>query len=228
MKSIPVIYENNEILIVNKPAGIAVQGGEGISNPLDKVFSEQTGYKVYLVHRLDQDTAGLMVVAKSPAAAAKWTKLIAGHEVRKEYDAVCIGKPAKKSGIIAEEIVQHKDEKKAVTHYMVTGEGSVPCSDGTVLPVSLVHLTLETGRMHQIRIHLAKLGCPIAGDDQHGNFRQNKLLRKAAGVKRLMLASVSLSIPAAGRDTADAAGHEVFTVPMPEHMLSFVSANIRL
>jgi 23S rRNA pseudouridine955/2504/2580 synthase len=228
MKTIPIIYENNEILIVNKPAGIAVQGGEGISNPLDRIFSEQVGYKIYLVHRLDQDTAGLMVVAKSPAAAAKWTKLIAGHEVRKEYDAVCIGKLARKNGVIAEEIVQHKDEKKAVTHYIVTAEGSVTCADGTVLPVSLVHLTLETGRMHQIRIHLAKLGCPVAGDDQHGNFRQNKLLRKAAGVKRLMLASVSLSIPAGGRDTADAAGQKVFTVPLPEHMLSFVGANIRL
>lgn len=224
MKTIPIIYENNEIIIVNKPAGIAVQGGKGISNPLDKVFSEQTGYKIYLVHRLDQDTAGLMVVAKSPSAAAKWTKLIAGHEVRKEYDAVCIGKPAEKSGIIAEDIVQHKDEKKAVTHYTVTAEGSVPCSDGTVLPVSLVHLTLETGRMHQIRIHLAKLGCPIAGDDQHGNFKQNKLLRKAAGVKRLMLASVSLSLPSGG----ETSGHTVFSVPLPDHMLLFVSANIRL
>jgi 23S rRNA pseudouridine955/2504/2580 synthase len=73
---------------------------------------------------------------------------------------------------------------------------------------------LETGRMHQIRIHLAKEGCPVAGDDQHGNFRMNKMLRKAAGVKRLMLAAVTLTVPLEN-------DVRVFTAPLPDHMQSF-------
>lgn len=214
MKTVPVIYENEEIFLINKPAGIAVQGGQGVQHPLDKEFPEQTGCPVYLVHRLDQDTSGLMIVAKTPAAAAKWTKLIAGHEARKEYDAVCIGRFDRKEGVISEDIVQHGGEREAVTRYAVKAEGSVPCADGTALPVSLVHLVLETGRMHQIRIHLAKLGCPVAGDDQHGNFKQNKILRKAAGVRRLMLASVQLTLPL--RD-----GVHTFTIGLPGHMESF-------
>ena len=73
---IPIIYENNEIFIIDKPAGLAVQGGQGVVHSVDRDFAEQTGQKVYLVHRLDKDTSGLMVVAKNPAAAVKWTKLI--------------------------------------------------------------------------------------------------------------------------------------------------------
>ena len=71
MKQIPIIYENEEILIINKPAGIAVQGGKDIAHPLDKELAIQVGYPIYLVHRLDRDTAGLMIVAKSPLYAAQ-------------------------------------------------------------------------------------------------------------------------------------------------------------
>ena len=89
---IPIIYENDEIIIINKPAGLAVQGGQGVVHSVDRDFAEQVGYKIYLVHRLDKDTAGLMVVAKNPVAAGKWTKLIGSKIVKKEYVALCVGK----------------------------------------------------------------------------------------------------------------------------------------
>ena len=85
MNSIPVLYENEEILVINKPAGLAVQGGNGISHSLDKDFSQTLGYKIFLVHRLDRDTSGLMIVAKSAFAANKWTKLIGSKAAKKEY-----------------------------------------------------------------------------------------------------------------------------------------------
>ena len=88
--TIPIIYDNSEIFIINKKAGMSVQGGEKVSHPLDEELSRQTGQKVYLVHRLDKDTSGLMIVAKTPAAANKWTKLIGSKEVEKEYIAICI------------------------------------------------------------------------------------------------------------------------------------------
>ena len=68
------------------------------------------------------------------------------------------------------------------------------------VPLCLIKLQLETGRMHQIRIHLAKQGCPIAGDDQHGNFKMNKLLKKVCKIKRLQLAAVRLTIPLDGKE----------------------------
>ena len=191
---IPIIYENSEIFIINKKAGMSVQGGEKIAHPLDEELAKQVGQKVYLVHRLDKDTSGLMIVAKTPAAANKWTKLIAGKEVEKEYIAVCIGTLAQKQGVINEEIVQHGQTKKAVTHYKVLEEQTVEW-EGQTIVLSKVSLILQTGRMHQIRIHLAKQGCPIAGDDQHGNFKLNKILRKAAGIKHLQLFSVCLTVP---------------------------------
>lgn len=79
MISVPIIYENQEIIIINKKQGISVQGGEGVSRPLDKMLSAELGYPVYLVHRLDKETEGLLIVAKSPAAAKKWTNLIGGN-----------------------------------------------------------------------------------------------------------------------------------------------------
>jgi len=211
MNMIPVIYENDEIIIINKPAGLAVQGGQGVVHSVDRDFTEQVGYKIYLVHRLDKDTSGLMVVAKTPVAAGKWTKLIGSKIVKKEYLALCAGKMPAKKGIIHEDIVQHGDQKSAVTHYQVEKEWTVPYeneSGAGELALSLIRLQLETGRMHQIRIHLAKNNCPIAGDDQHGNFKLNKLLKKACGIKRLQLAAVRLTVPLDGKE-------KVFEIPNP-------------
>ncbi len=179
---------------------MSVQGGEKIAHPLDEELARQTGQKVYLVHRLDKDTSGLMIVAKSPAAANKWTKLIGSKEVEKEYVAVCIGTLPQKQGVINEDLVQHGQVKKAVTHYKVLEEQELEW-EGQKIVLSKVSLILQTGRMHQIRIHLAKQGCPIAGDDQHGNFKLNKVLRKAAGIKHLQLFSVRLTVPLDGKNT---------------------------
>ncbi len=199
MKEIPILFENEEILVINKPSGVAVQGGQGIAHPLDKELPEQVGYPVYLVHRLDRDTNGLMVVAKSPMAAAKWTKMIGGKLVRKEYTAVCVGKMGSKKGTIRTAVLQHGDEKPAVTHFQVVEEKDVEV-EGQIVTLSTLRLQLETGRMHQIRIHLAKQNCPIAGDDKHGNFKINKLLKKSQGIKELQLTASRLTIPLNGRD----------------------------
>lgn len=199
MKNIPILFENEEIFVINKPSGVSVQGGQGILHPLDKEFALQVGFPIYLVHRLDRDTNGLMIVAKSPFAANKWTKLIGGKLVRKEYTALCVGKMPAKKGTIRTSVVQHGNEKPAVTHYKVTEEKEIDLGEQKIV-LSTLKLQLETGRMHQIRIHLAKEGCPIAGDDKHGNFKLNKLLRKSCGIKTLQLTSSKLSIPINGKE----------------------------
>ena len=214
---VPVLYENDEIYVINKPSGLAVQGGQGVTHSLDTDFSEQTGSKIYLVHRLDKDTSGLMIVAKTPAAASKWTKLIGSKIARKEYIAVCAGTLNKKKGVITETVVQHGQDKTAATCYEVEKEWKLPVQNSTEgqpseITMSQIRLKLETGRMHQIRIHLAKQGCPIAGDDQHGNFKINKLLKKQLKIKKLLLCSVKLIVPCDNKE-------RTFEIPLPEYMV---------
>lgn len=228
MKEIPIVYENDDILIVNKRAGLAVQGGEGVKNPLDVVLGEQLGAKVYPVHRLDKETSGLLVVAKTSVAARLWTGLIASGQVKKEYQALCFGlvqglNPASalgQTGRLTQRVQVAGAGKTAETFYQVAEifpvAEMVPLADqmedlGNNSLFSLLNLTLGTGRTHQIRIHLAQAGCPILADDKHGNFKVNKLVKKAVGIKTLQLAATRLTIPLEGRATT-------FQISLPPHM----------
>lgn len=194
MNLIQILFENDEILVINKPSGLAVQGGVNISHSLDKDFSEQLGYKIYLVHRLDKETCGLMIVAKNPISASKWTKLISSKIVKKEYIAYCVGSLKNNKGVITEEVVQHGITKKAITNYYVEEKKQIKLLDQDIT-ISKIRLLLETGRMHQIRIHLAKNNCPIILDEQHGNFKLNKLIKKELKIKKMQLFSAKLTIP---------------------------------
>ena len=231
MKEIPVLFEDDEIFVINKPAGVAVQGGEGIAHPLDEEFSKQVGFKVHLVHRLDKETCGLMVVAKNPKAASKWIELIASKQVQKEYTAICFGEPLingkkQKTGTISGSVIKkngkNEREQSAVTNFTVEKVKTVeipvfsdnPEEDASkLIPLtfSQIHLKLGTGRMHQIRIHLSSVGAPICGDDKHGNFKLNKLAKKHLKIKNLLLCSQKLTIPTAGGKT------KTFEIELPDY-----------
>ena len=223
MNNIPIIYENDEILIINKPVGLSVQGGEGVSSSVDTVLPTQLGYKVFLVHRLDKETSGLMVVAKTSKAAGKWTNLINQHNVQKEYVALCGGVPKKKSGVFTDSVVQKGREQNAFTEYKLLqsftikennssdSENQIDIQGLENKSFSLFSLKLGTGRMHQIRIHLSKAGFPIFADDKYGDFKLNKLLQKKLKIKRLCLASVKLTLPIDNQ-------LKTFTIPLPEHI----------
>ena len=219
MNNIPIIYENDEILIINKPVGLSVQGGEEVSSSVDTVLPTQLGYKVFLVHRLDKETSGLMVVAKTSKAAGKWTNLINQHNVQKEYVAISAGIPKKRSGVFTDSVVQKGREQNAFTEYKLLQsftikENNSSDSENQGLEnksFSLFSLKLGTGRMHQIRIHLSKAGFPIFADDKYGDFKLNKLLQKKLKIKRLCLASVKLTLPIDNQ-------LKTFTIPYPEHI----------
>ncbi len=173
-----IIHEDRFILVVNKPAGLASQGGSGIARSLDeimKAIGEKKGYKTHLVHRLDKDTSGLIIMAKTPAMATKLTEGFKRHDIRKIYLALIKGHPRphegeidlplRKSGAQGQQKVHVDYEKgqKAISQYQVLEH----CGQ----EFSLCALSPLTGRTHQLRVHMAEaLNCPIIGDKKYGGL----------------------------------------------------------
>jgi 23S rRNA pseudouridine955/2504/2580 synthase len=190
VRRIAVLYENDDCIVLNKPAGLPVQGGERVGASLDAVLAETWSPRPLLVHRLDKDTSGVILVAKNRAAAARFAALFApgtsrGGGISKRYLAVCAGNPGK-GGTINLSLAVKGAEKEAQTAYTCLEAGG---------DFSLLELELGTGRTHQIRRHLSRIGNPVLGDEKYGDFALNKKLRKERGLKRLLLHSSRLVIP---------------------------------
>ncbi|MDR1747539.1 MAG: RluA family pseudouridine synthase [Spirochaetaceae bacterium] len=211
MKTVSIIYEDDEMLLVNKPFGVSVQGGEGVAHPLTEILEKQLGYRIYLVHRLDRDTSGLLLTAKTSQAAARLTGLISSSQVYKEYSAICFGIPAEERGVIREDVRSGGKRKSAVTEYRVLETGGYPREALSRKEFSHLSLRLCTGRTHQIRVHLAEMGCPIVADDKYGDFPANRDIRRLLNVRKLQLAAVRLTLPLYGKT-------HTFEVPLPDHM----------
>jgi 23S rRNA pseudouridine955/2504/2580 synthase len=203
MKQLDIIYEDDSCIVINKPAGLAVQGGKGIAVSLDSLLTQMRSERPLLVHRLDRDTSGLILAAKTKTAAAAYSRLLAEKTVIKRYLAVCKGKPDQREGVIRDELLIHGNMKKSETHYRLLRAGE---------EFSLMELELGTGRMHQIRRHLAMSGTPILGDDKYGDFDLNHKLRKDMKLRHLLLHAARLIIP----QTPDGKNLDL-TAPPPEY-----------
>lgn len=182
------MYSDDDILIIDKPSGLAVQPGEGVRICVIDAVERDYGFRPFLVHRLDRETSGCLVVARSSQAASTMSALMGGNGALKAYRAVVAGKPEPASGVYSGDVQVRGADKSAETRYRTV------YSDGRL---SLVEAELGSGRMHQIRQHFAKAGHPIAGDDRHGDFKLNKVLAKEFGIKRLMLYAARLRLPLA-------------------------------
>lgn len=173
-----VIHEDRDLYVLNKPSGFAVQGGTKTHTHLDGLLmglGVEFGERPLLVHRLDRDTSGVIVVAKRRAVASALGKMFATRVVKKTYWAVVKGIPSPAQGRIdvalikarsedgdrmrASKAGEEEDEKDAVTQYAVLGK-----SNG----VSWLSLKPQTGRQHQLRAHTAHIGTPILGDNKYG------------------------------------------------------------
>jgi 23S rRNA pseudouridine955/2504/2580 synthase len=214
MKGVTVVWEDDHILVLNKPAGLAVQGGRGVETSLDALLARDRSPPPRLVHRLDKDTSGLILTAKTGEAAALYTGFFARGTASKRYLAVCAG-PLPEKGTIREELEIRGRLKPAETGYALLSRGSL----GEAGPCSLALLKPATGRMHQIRRHLADLGHPVLGDDKYGDFSLNKALKKTFALKRLLLHAYSLMVPSfSGAETLR------LEAPPPDYFTAFLEA----
>ncbi|HEX4179597.1 MAG TPA: RluA family pseudouridine synthase [Caulobacteraceae bacterium] len=210
-----VIHEDPAILALNKPPGLSSQGGRGQVHTLDELlwaFAKSSGSRPRLVHRLDRDTSGVILTARTQPAAGFLGKALMGRRMRKTYWAIVTpGPPEPAQGRIETPLrrdeqgreaymracaADHPDAETAQTRYrtLATGAGA-----------ALMELNPETGRMHQLRVHLASIGRPIAGDSRYGGA----LMLAGVPVPRLMLHAVALEFP------HPEGGRKRLTAPVP-------------
>jgi len=203
-----LIHEDAHVLVFNKPAGLAVQGGSGVTQSLEHLlaaFAKSNGKRPRLVHRLDRETSGVIVAARTKPAAAFLSEAFAGRDVRKTYLAIiCGGAPEPAEGEI--NLALKKSSRRGLDIMEVARDGQTALTRYRTLAATpataLVELNPETGRMHQLRAHLAAIGRPIAADGKYGG------LFSLAGIEipSLLLHAAALDIPhpAGARRTLEA------------------------
>lgn len=178
-----IIFEDEDVIIVDKPPGLVVHPGAGrpgntLVDALIRTRPEMIGVgepdRWGVVHRLDRDTSGVMVLAKTPVAHAALSAQFKEHSVHRIYLALVRGNPGDDSGLVDAVIGRHhKDRKRMST---ATGKGRRAVTRWRVLRrlngLTFLEVTPETGRTHQIRVHLASVGLPVAGDPVYGRLRK--------------------------------------------------------
>ncbi|MCP3965699.1 MAG: RluA family pseudouridine synthase [Lentisphaerae bacterium] len=218
---LPIIYEDEYMVVINKPDNMVVH--PAIGNPNGTVVNALLGRYPHLqetmstsagrpgiVHRLDKDTTGILLVGKTPQAQFKLSKAFADRRVSKTYMALVLGVPKEESGKIITLIGRHqvnrkkmavvtRNGKEAITLYDVVKSGTIEC-----IPASMLCINILTGRTHQIRVHLSSIGHPVVGDKVYGG---NRLIF----APRQMLHAWKLKIP------HPVTGELVeFTAPLPD------------
>ena len=216
-----LLYEDDKVFVFNKPAGLAVQGGSGVVRHLDdmlEAWRNKKGEKPRLVHRLDRDTAGVLVVARSRLAAMKLAEAFRARDTVKTYWALVKGVPPKREDKISTWLVKEqtpdgdrmriakhgeKGADHAVTYYRIIEQAAQA--------MTWLEMQPYTGRTHQLRVHAAYLGCPILGDPKY--FEADTNWDFPGGMQnKLHLLARRIVIPHPDKGVIDV------TAPMPAHM----------
>ena len=198
-----VLFEDNEIVVINKPSGMVVHPGSGTGGDtlvhalLHHCSGTLSGIggveRPGIVHRLDKETSGVMVAAKSDHAYAHLSGLFASRSIGKTYFALTDGVPAQASGVIDQPIGRHRTHRVKMA-VVPTGRPAVSEWKKTDLigeNRALLEVTILTGRTHQIRVHLAYIGCPVAGDKLYG---RKSVSEDSAAIPRCMLHAQRLKL----------------------------------
>ena len=194
--SLAILYEDSDLIVVDKSAGEVVHPAPGyehgtISDRLKTRYPEIAAVgsreRPGVVHRLDKDTSGVIVFARTQRAYVALRKMFESHQgIEKNYLAVCHGAPRPREGIVDTPI----DGRHARSHYRTLGSRR---------GISLVEFTIETGRMHQVRLHAKALGCPLLGDPLHGSREKDAHLKRRPTRTLLHAARLAFAHPFTGR-----------------------------
>ena len=215
-----IIFEDKNLLVINKPAGIVVhpdESGHGTGTIVHAVLAHCKNLsgiggerRPGIVHRLDKDTSGVLLIAKNDATHQKFSKLFHDRKVKKTYMALVKGLPKSKKGRIEAPISRSsvdrqrmsvsKQGKNAITTFEV---------DSTYRGFTLLRVNIETGRTHQIRVHLASIGHPVVCDALYGDKKFNAEFREKYGLKRQFLHAARVEIDG-----------KVYEAPLPEDLQS--------
>lgn len=212
-----ILHQDDHIIAINKPAGLAVQGGTGTHKHVDAMLDGlqfEKKERPKLVHRLDKDTSGVLLLARTTKAATALTQAFKTKEVMKIYWAVVVGVPRPRHGRIdiplekrpghkGEQMVADEEGKKAITYYHVIENAARKAAWLAMMP--------ETGRTHQLRVHCAEMGTPVLGDGKYGG--KEAFFEGAEGVaNQLHLHAKGLRIFHPGGGILEV------SAPLPDHM----------
>jgi 23S rRNA pseudouridine955/2504/2580 synthase len=213
-----VIYRDEHVIVLDKPSGLATQGGPGITRHVDMMldaFREGDGDRPRLVHRIDRDTSGILLLARTPGVAAKLAAAFRGRDVRKTYWAVVVGRPSPASGVIDQPLAKvgagagalvigaSRDDEDAAS-----ARSEYELIEAAGRKLSWLALSPLTGRTHQLRVHCESLGTPILGDPKYGG----KAAHMEGFPDRLHLHARALDLP------HPAGGRLLVEAPLSPHM----------
>ena len=224
---VPILHEDEAMLAVDKPAGLAVHGGSGIALGLiEQLRAARPDAKfLELVHRLDRDTSGVLLIAKQRAALVALHEALREGEVDKRYHVMVRGRwrdemravraPLHKYSTTGGERRVRVDDEGRSAETVFRRLAVWPTQDP---PLALLEAELKTGRTHQIRVHLAHIGFTLAGDDKYGDFAWNRTLQ-ASGLRRMFLHAhrLALAHPSSGEPMT-------LESPLPADLAAFVAS----
>src|SRR6516225_2179089 len=219
LKSI-TLHEDADVLVLNKPMGLAVQGGSGTTRHIDGMLDalrDREGQRPRLVHRLDKDTAGCLLVAKTRFAASALAKTFRSREARKSYWALVAGVPTPRQGRISTFLAKEEREDDSIMRIARHGEAGASHAvtyyavvDTAARQLAWLSLKPVTGRTHQLRAHMAHIGHPIVGDPKY--FAKENWELPGGIQNRLHLLARRIIVPHPRGGTIDV------TAPLPPHM----------
>ncbi len=222
---VPIVHVDDDLLVIDKPAGVVVHPGagndsgtlvQGVLARYPEIAALGERERPGVVHRLDKDTSGLMLVARSQVAFEELREQMAGHEIERIYTTLVWGRPSAPTGLIDAPIGRSARDK---TRMAVAADGREARTWYTVLEtfvdpveVSLVECRLDTGRTHQIRVHMGSIGHPVVGDARYRGERQS------LSVPRMMLHSTTI-----GFDHPVTGEHMSFESPLPADIVDVIA-----
>ena len=222
-RQLPVVFEDDGLLVVNKPAGIAVHGGSGVSfGVIEQMRAARPQLRfLELAHRLDRETSGLLVLAKKRSALTALHAALREGRVRKEYLALvrgAWGNDRQRVSLPLKRFLTQSGERRVSVDREGRESQTVFRKKRGLRDFTLLSAELLTGRTHQIRVHLTHLGFPIAGDDKYGDFELNRTLAKQ-GLKRMFLhaADIEFAHPLSGEAVR-------LHAPLPQDLSRFLDS----